>query len=430
MSAKKIKVPDDKLLKKDYEILLPQYEKVLYDLQLMITKDIKQLVVNPSIKGRIKSYESYYKKLIKRLMEFDNRDIAYSIRDILGLRITCPFQENLNVIDTFIKEKYEVIETEDKAVSLSFNEFGYTALHCLISVPQEILDHHNIDIEVVCEIQLCTILQDAWAEVEHELFYKTEFNPLDEPLKRKLAALNANLTLSDILFQEILDYQKSLQVQVKKRKESFFKKIEDNVVPYDKNLLPVNIPTTREKKNKKKGKTRETIDDSIKHNIDKLLIDGLEAHNEDNFSKAISIYTEIISYKIPDTIKVILYIHRGMAFFAESEYTSSIHDFSSALELESDNIKALFYRGIVNKVIHNYQRALEDITECIKLNPYNFNAYHTRAQIYFDMNNYSRALKDCRSAHKIESNSQEVKSLMEMIKSAKKLHDAMADDQQ
>ena len=30
--------------------------------------------------------------------------------------------------------------------------------------------------ELVCEIQVRTILQDAWAEVEHELIYKTEFN--------------------------------------------------------------------------------------------------------------------------------------------------------------------------------------------------------------------------------------------------------------
>ena len=82
---------------------------------------------------------------------------------------------------------------------------------------------------MVCEIQLCTILQDAWSEVEHELVYKTNFNPFDEPLKRKLAALNATLNLSDTLFQEIRDYQRLLQSELNKRRESFIEKLNNTI---------------------------------------------------------------------------------------------------------------------------------------------------------------------------------------------------------
>ena len=77
------------------------------------------------------------------------------------------------------------------------------------------------------EVQLRTILQEAWAEVEHELVYKAEFTPFDEPMKRKLAALNANLSLSDIIFQEILDYQRRLTSELERRRSAFYGKIED-----------------------------------------------------------------------------------------------------------------------------------------------------------------------------------------------------------
>ncbi len=63
----------------------------------------------------------------------------------------------------------------------------------------------------VCEIQLRTILQDAWAEVEHELVYKSDISLPNQSIRRKLASLNATLTLSDLIFQEIRDYQKEIR---------------------------------------------------------------------------------------------------------------------------------------------------------------------------------------------------------------------------
>jgi putative GTP pyrophosphokinase len=38
-------------------------------------------------------------------------------------------------------------------------------------------------------VQLRTILQDAWAEVEHELIYKSDIKLPNASIRRKLAAL-------------------------------------------------------------------------------------------------------------------------------------------------------------------------------------------------------------------------------------------------
>ena len=103
-----------------------------------------------------------------------------------------------------------MLDVERKGSERSFREFGYESIHLLVELPEDLREEARGFDRPAFEVQLRTILQEAWAEVEHELVYKAEFTPFDEPMKRKLAALNANLSLSDIIFQEILDYQRRL----------------------------------------------------------------------------------------------------------------------------------------------------------------------------------------------------------------------------
>ena len=191
MISVKPELPDRKKLELEYESRRIQYEHILYSLQKTLSRNIQEILLYPTIKGRVKSFASYYNKLLKRLKEYDDPDKASLINDILGLRIVCPFNENLKTIEAHIKNNYKIIESEDKASMFSFKEFGYASVHYILKIPDEILNETDTGMEPVCEVQLCTTLQDAWADVEHELVYKAEFTPFDEPLKRKLAALNA-----------------------------------------------------------------------------------------------------------------------------------------------------------------------------------------------------------------------------------------------
>ncbi len=417
MTVNKPEIPNRKEMERTYESKRECYENILFNLLQHMRENIGVKSFNPAIKARIKSFDSYYDKLLKKLNTFEISEKALLINDKLGLRIICPFQENLEIIESVIKENYELLESEHKGIEHSFKEFGYSAIHFLIKVPTEILSQHKKSEELICEVQVCTALQDAWAEVEHSLFYKTEFSPFDEPLKRKLAALNANLTLSDILFQEILEYQKKLKTQLKKRREAFFNKVEEAVAGFDYDLLALDRPDLADEKKNSHLIPEKIAQRNGEHNIDNLLMEALEAHNNNKFSKAIIIYTQILKYNLPENIKVIVFLHRGMANFAESDYTNSISDFSNALELDKNNYKSLYYRGIVNKVNHNYQSALKDLSLCIKINPYRFYPSFNRAQVYFEMNDYTKALEDCNASLRIEPDSIEAKKLKDLIKS-------------
>jgi len=73
---------------------------------------------------------------------------------------------------------FSIEEIERKGAERSFREFGYESIHVLVRVPDEVAQQLCPHLERnVIEIQLRTILQEAWAEVEHELVYKAEFTP-------------------------------------------------------------------------------------------------------------------------------------------------------------------------------------------------------------------------------------------------------------
>jgi len=418
MSSQGLSFPNRKELEKVYESQLIQFEGILYNLQQLLRVDIRHVLLNPTIKIRVKSFDSYYKKILRKLNNPESRDRAFAINDLLGLRIVCPFIENLTTIESIIRGKYELVDEKRKGIHHTFKEFGYDSIHMIVKVPSKVLARYRISEDIVCEVQLRTILQDAWAEVEHELVYKANFSPFDESLKRKLAALNANLSLSDILFQEIRDYQRHLHYEMEKRRRNFINQIQaaSNDMTFstmddigfegkeDANRITINEYRTIHYFNS---------DD----NVEDLLLKALEAHNSDKYSMAIDIYTRILKNKPQENIQSVVYIHRGMAHFSESNYHQSLDDFSKALLLNKNNSKALYYRGIIHRVLQNYSAALEDLNRCLKLDPYRFDPLFNRAQIYYHLGDYPKSLVDCEYALNIAPNSKQVLNFRELVKS-------------
>ena len=167
----------------------------------------------------------------------------------------------------------------------------------------------------VCEIQIRTILQDAWAEVEHELIYKSEFSPFDMPLRRKLASMNASLSLADIIFQEIRDYQNKLQGEIEERRQSFY-------------LMADNLTRTSTENETDENKSIQRVSPFVRGTIDDLILEALHEHNAGNLDRAISIYTEILTSKPvpPAPVLTVMFKHRGMAYFAKNDFDSALAD--------------------------------------------------------------------------------------------------------
>ncbi|MDR0302865.1 MAG: tetratricopeptide repeat protein [Treponema sp.] len=383
--------PDQEAMREEYE----KYTDIRYNIVAELKEHVdlltKEVNSTPVVSGRIKNFASYYGKYLRFLK---NNVKLPVITDLMGIRIICPFIEDLSVTEEVIKKNFTVTETERKG-HYNFKEFGYESIHLLVKIPQELIDKYGNPGTDILEIQIRTILQDAWAEVEHELVYKAEFSPFDEPMRRKLAAVNASLSLADIIFQEIRSYQRRFTRELDKRRESFYNKIEEST----DELLFAQEP---QKKPEPIFNTGLGLVDTDNLSIDDLLVNALSAHNKNHFNEAISQYSKILELKPSNEILSIIYKHRGMANFACSQYNDAIEDFSNALKLDQKSYKAAYYRGVVHSVTKQYSNAIDDYTQALTINPYQPFCLFRRGQAFYHIGDYPQALSDCENSLALE----------------------------
>jgi putative GTP pyrophosphokinase len=397
--------PDQNAMREEFDKYIDIRHQIVYELKERVDDILLAINSSPVVSGRIKNFPSFFSKYLRFLRDGDKNP---KITDLMGLRIICPFIEDLDVAEDLINKNFTVVETETKG-HYTFKEFGYESTHLLIAIPGDLVAKYGYPGTDIAEVQIRTILQDAWAEVEHELVYKAEFSPFDEPMRRKLAAVNASLSLADIIFQEIRSYQRKFSRELEKRRESFFSKIEEST---DDLLF---------------SEDQSQIIESVIHNggveqqgtenisIDDLLVNALSLHNQNKFSDAISQYTKILQLKPGDEISSIIYKHRGMAHFACSQYKDAIKDFGNSLYLDDTSYKAAYYRGVVYSVLKQYSLAIDDYTLALSINPYQPFCLFRRGQAYYHIGDYPQALSDCENSLALEPSNKSAAKFKELL---------------
>ncbi|MBQ1592067.1 MAG: tetratricopeptide repeat protein [Treponema sp.] len=405
-------LPNKLEIQRLYESYAPVFNEVLANIEAKLKSSIKIASI-PTFKTRIKSFTSYYKKILRQKpKEAAESKSLVTLTDMIGIRVICAFLEDLDIVEQQLVTYFNVKEIERKGAQQSFREFGYESVHVLIAIPEDCKPKKELDPplpdEVVCEIQIRTILQDAWAEVEHELIYKSEFNPFDKPLRRKLASINASLTLADTIFQEIRDYQNRLQSELGTRRNTFYNKADD--------FTNKEFGLPQENRDLKASAAIYSPQNDLpysKKSIDELVLSALHEHNLANFDKAIEIYTQIINSKPtpPPVVLGVIYKHRGMAYFAQSMYDKALEDFRASVADDPKGFRALYYEGIVCSVQDKNQEAIECFNKSLEIDAFQSHVYYRRALAYFNLGEYKKSLADIASAENLGLNDEEVKAL-------------------
>ena len=302
---------------------------------------------------------------------------------------------------------------EHKGNLQNVKEFGYESTHILIEIPEDCKEISSIKDEkirnlplpenLVCEIQVRTILQDAWAEVEHELIYKTEFTPFDAPLRRKMASVNASLNLADIIFQEIRDYQTKLQREVEERRMTFYEQADNITESANKDL---NFK-------KEEHKDINRVSPFVHGTIDDMILAAIHAHNSGDIPEAIRIYTEILENENASdkTVLSVIHKHRGMAYFAQNDYEKALSDFKKSSKYDPKSFRSIYYEGIVYSVMGDTDSALKCFNRSLEINEFQSHALFRRALAYYNKNEYQKALNDLNAAESLGLSSDECKSL-------------------
>jgi putative GTP pyrophosphokinase len=405
-------LPDRRVIQQEFEQSAEARAHITRELLSFIETAVLDLPSPPTVKARPKDFDSYFKKYIKLLKKSGQGDVKPQavkpqVTDMIGIRVVCPFLEELDMVEVILSNTCEVVEVERKGSNYSFKEFGYESTHVLIKIPQRLIRSYGPCGCDVAEVQIRTILQDAWAEVEHELVYKAEFTPFDEPIKRKLAAVNANLSLADLIFQEIRTYQRQLNGELEKRRDSFFKKIEEATDAFLAENEGDSLPPQLQAELAVPVKDNSSMDD--------LLLNALYAHNKNQFNQAIYFYSRILMMNPDNSVRSLVYKHRGMANFAQSQYEDAIGDFSESLKLDPKSYKSVYYRGVVRSVLQQYSEAIDDFTLALEINPYQNFCLYRRGQAYYHLGDYPQALGDCESALVLDAKFKPAQQLRDLL---------------
>ena len=206
---------NEKRILEEYRKNTIYYEKV----EQIASTQIEEIVEKNKffvmeVSHRSKSIESLENKLKNKIGRYKT---IYDITDLCGVRVICYFADTVDRIAEVIREKFIVDERNsvDKRAMINEKEFGYLSLHYICSLPESTQYPKEVS-RIKFEIQIRTVLQHAWAEIEHDLGYKSSFG-VPRTIRRDFSRLAGLLEIADDLFISLRDDSRSYTAEIRNK---------------------------------------------------------------------------------------------------------------------------------------------------------------------------------------------------------------------
>ncbi|MCI2254207.1 hypothetical protein L2D08_07500 [Domibacillus sp. PGB-M46] len=189
-----------------------------------------------TVRSRIKSSEHLLEKIIRKVIRKQETENEYQITlnnykqevtDLIGIRVLHLYKDQAFQIDHLIRKTWELDGTptkyerkgdlrdkklENDAESFSYKEHpaGYRSWHYIIRT--QVKEAKNI-----AEIQVRTIFEEGWSEIDHQLRYPYELD--NELLNNQLLVLNRIAGSADELVSSIRETKINLKALQEDKKE-------------------------------------------------------------------------------------------------------------------------------------------------------------------------------------------------------------------
>lgn len=173
-----------------------------------------------AVTSRVKGREELRNKILRPGSKYET---LADITDIAGIRITTYFADDVDGVAKVIESEFTIDQENsiDKRASLALDRFGYLSLHHIISLAPsraQLLEYRRFP-AIKAEVQTRSILQHAWAEIEHDLGYKSRLS-VPRNIRRRFSRLAGLLELADQEFCTIRDdlrlYEKEVPEQIRR----------------------------------------------------------------------------------------------------------------------------------------------------------------------------------------------------------------------
>jgi ppGpp synthetase/RelA/SpoT-type nucleotidyltranferase len=193
-----------------YTALRPRYLAYVRVLKAILEYAAAQVCPTAIVQVRAKGISNFAGKCVRRWPAIN--DPANDFCDLCGGRMITQFQGQVSALAAFLREHVLVDEaqSQDTSVRLGAHEFGYRSLHLIVQLRESALvselcsaDDLRLAQGLNAEIQLRTMAQHAWADVGHDLLYKSAFQ-VPTSWERASAQIAAQLETVDAAFTQMV----------------------------------------------------------------------------------------------------------------------------------------------------------------------------------------------------------------------------------
>jgi len=180
----------------------PNYRQLCREVVYILQKELKNAGIKYSgTTYRVKTLESIIEKAFRKTCEHPFEEIT----DIAGIRLVHLYRDDFEAIEKILQSAFEIVEKVDTIEEQGVDRFGYSAVHFQLKLGKKSSGARYDDLKnYICELQVRTVLQDAWALISHHLVYKHELD-IPSQLRRNLNAMAGSLESADTLFVGIKD---------------------------------------------------------------------------------------------------------------------------------------------------------------------------------------------------------------------------------
>ena len=196
----------------------PSYLLYAEFLQAVLKQGCTRFAPLALVETRAKSVPSFAEKILRKRKAYLHPKGALSadplarMTDLCGGRVIAQTSDQVRSVCHFVEEAFGIdrANSEDVSQRLHATEFGYRSVHYIIVIDPKKLQDAGVTLAIPpeilglkAEIQVRTLLEHAWADIGHEMTYKTELKVPDR-IHRQFASLAAVLEGVDRQFGTLL----------------------------------------------------------------------------------------------------------------------------------------------------------------------------------------------------------------------------------
>lgn len=183
-----------------YDQSLPHLLRLAEEVRFSLSRAVEAAGLKVlAVTSRTKDRDSYLQKIGRKGYD----DPIREVEDLVGGRVVCYYVSDLQTLGEVVRGLFTVLSEDDKVANSPDDTFGYASVHFVCTLKPETSGPRYDGLkDIKFEIQLRTILMDAWANVSHHLAYKGDAG-VPTSLRRDFHALAALFHIADGQFEAL-----------------------------------------------------------------------------------------------------------------------------------------------------------------------------------------------------------------------------------